>query len=309
MNLATAISRSKNKLNILLLLLATLHVQAQKEHSYIPLLDTGKVWYTVQGIEFGGFESMNITPDYENVFTANDTVYYSIDGFVIVREDTAEQKVYNRYFSDYNTPSAPEYLIYDFSLNEGDSIYFNELTNICSGIGWYTVDSVRIKTFFGTDRKIYYLNEKAQKSPYTIIWIEGIGSLAGIQYYNSFPMIYDWQCGELTCCYLNNELLYQSYYGELYGCSFEYLDINECNNFDVKIYPNPVSCISKLEFNNPDAGIFTLYIYDFTGKLINIETTSNAYFLIEKNTNSKGLYFCKLFTDNKEIYSEKFIIR
>ena len=101
-------------IGIILLLIIASNIQAQAQKAdYHKLLDTGKVWYTVQIGEFGDIIAENISLDYDNPYNANDTIYYSVDGRIIIREDTIQKKVYSRNFSDWNEPSGPEELLYD----------------------------------------------------------------------------------------------------------------------------------------------------------------------------------------------------
>ena len=109
-------------------------------------------------------------------------------------------------------------LIYDFSLQQGDSIRFYSY--------WYYVDSIKNEIIFNKGKNVFYINNHYPNAP-NIIWIEGIGSLAGPPY-SAHPPSFDWMSrGHLTCYYDSDTLIYQSDYGELYGCSFEYLDIGE----------------------------------------------------------------------------------
>ena len=88
--------------------------------------------------------------------------------------------MYSRGFDDYNIPNGPEELLYDFSLEEGDSVYL-KFKCWASGWDWYYIDSVRTVNFFSVDRKVWYLNNHFPESP-VIIWIEGIGFLGGINF-------------------------------------------------------------------------------------------------------------------------------
>jgi len=297
----------KNKLIILLLLFVTLQTNAQDYHK---LLDTGKVWYDVHIGEFGYIYAENNTPDYNNMYYANDTAYLPIGPHpyaisLIVREDTITKKVYKRSFTDHNTPLYPEDIIYDFSLQEGDSIYYPSVTNICSGTGWFYIDSIRTISYFGTERNVFYLNNHYPNAPNTI-WIEGIGSLGGVQYFNAFPMI--WECGELTCCYHNDELLYQSANGEHWGCSFENVDIDELVNNTIRIYPNPANQSFTIDLSaGGEAETLILRLYDIYGKCVKQKKIHSIKEQTNISTLPYGLYLLKISSDNKTLYSNKII--
>ena len=89
----------KTKLLIFLLFLitATSTTKAQqKEHDYIPLFDTNKVWYTVVAEEFGGWIVEELEIYYKHVLNINDTLYYLLSDYGYYREDTLTKKVFAR---------------------------------------------------------------------------------------------------------------------------------------------------------------------------------------------------------------------
>jgi len=185
----------------------------QKDHPYIPLLDTNKVWLESMLYEFG---FINVTENYIGTKTDtlihNDTVYtilYEQNSIItLLREDTLTKKIYRRNF--YNPFWDKEEILYDFSMQVGDSILMEN--------HWYWVDSIKNFNIFGIERKVFYI--------YNIIWIEGIGSLAGILNTNRIPGLIGMGGVELNCTYQNDILQYQSYWAGVYGCNFEDLDQN-----------------------------------------------------------------------------------
>jgi Secretion system C-terminal sorting domain len=285
----------KNKLIILLLLFLTVSsaMKAQnKEHSYIPLFDTNKVWYTVKADEFEGWDVRITEIDYENnVCNINDTLYYLLSGYGYYREDTLTKKVYKR---DCYNPQYPEMLIYDFSLNDGDSTY------LPSSYLWLYVDSIKTETFFEKERRIFYLTNKEWDNAHPV-WIEGVGSLAGLPYPQYPPEIYWLAKGELTCCYDNDTLVYQSEYGELYGCSFEYLSINEfAIDNEIRIFPNPIDETTVIQINDKNIADIEVVIYDVLGNIVSQTTTNQR--VIPLNTDlQQGIYFVNITFNNYSI--------
>jgi hypothetical protein len=193
----------------------------QKEHKYIPLLDTNKIWVESMLYEFG---FINVLDKYistsSDILIKNDTVYTILfqDGsiFTTLREDTLEQKVYQRDY--YYTSWGNEILLYDFSLQVGDTFYYPY-----NNYGFIKVDSIKYKYFFGRIRKVLYFHNPDFTPP---TWVEGIGSLSGIlEAWTSYGLI-GMGGVELNCMYQNNELLYQSNLASVYGCHFEDLDQN-----------------------------------------------------------------------------------
>ncbi len=206
---------------LLLFFIATTNsLKAQeKEHEYIPLLDTNKLWIEAMRMEFGDF----LITEYSTGDTVrhNDTLFYEIiEGSTLpryLREDTIEKKVWYRHDFTY-----PEKLYYDFSMEVGDSIEGIELVNMLY------LDSIVEVNFFGKNRRVFYLHSDWDEAPhggskFNPIWIEGIGSLAGLLKIERKPTILIGIGGgtELNCYYHNDEMLYQSETASIYGCYFE----------------------------------------------------------------------------------------
>ena len=279
----------------------------QKDHPYLSLFDTNKVWYHVRAEEFGGWGVEELSINYENnILNVNDTLYYTISAngyssYGYYREDTLTKKIYERW--DENNP---EEILYDFSLQEGDSIGYRG-----SGVHWYYIDSLRNINIFDVDRKIWYLKSKNQYNQEYVypIWIEGIGSTCSIIYPSAEPTL-DWMLlGLTTCVFQDDNLIFQSNYGALYGYSFEYVDINEISENNISFYPNPITNISVLKFLNKNNELFFLEIYDITGKLVYRDEINSNQFQISKCNFLNGIYLYQLKTNNKIIYTNKFIVQ
>lgn len=283
----------KNKLIILLLLLTTWQANAQKD-DYIHLLDTNKLWIEAMMMEFGEIFV------YENYIgeriVYNDTVYYELfTGFkspYYLREDTIEYKVYGSGIY----PGGEDGLLYDFSLQVGDSIDL--------GSGYLYVDSINL---IDNKYRTLYLGEPGWEGQ--LIWSEGIGSLAGILQNRSTPGLYGMGQTELNCLYQNDELLYQSYWASLYGCHFEHLSIEDKDTQEINLLPNPVNNISRLEFINIENKQVELRIYNILGKLIYSNQTISDFFEISKTNFNSGVYIYTISKNNQIFYSNKLIIQ
>ncbi len=207
----------KNKNLILLLLIiavASSALKAQEKEDYIPLLDTNKMWIEAMRMEFGDFLIYEYTINDTTMY--HDTLFYELylnesSSAHYLREDTIEKKVYYRQFFHY-----PEELLYDFSMEVGDSITFHGYTDY-----YWLLQTKQIETFFGKDRLVYYLQGTWTTDRPYVIWIEGVGSLAGILKSNANPSLSYMGATELNCYHYNNELLYHSDFASTYGCYFE----------------------------------------------------------------------------------------
>ena len=207
------------------------------DSTYIPLLADTSVWYIAERAEFG---ELGVDEYYTSgIDVYNDTIYRRIlPTGMSLREDTITRKIYWRRGLLTN-----EELYYDFTMETGDSI--KGLSYGGSYI-WFIVDSINyINTIVGSRKAWFFRDELDHTYP---IWIEGIGSLGGINRNLIEPSLF-WMFGELNCCYYNEELVYQSELASQYGCSFEYMNTIEIlKDSGVQIFPNPVTNISQLEF-------------------------------------------------------------
>ncbi len=84
--------------------------------------------------------------------------------------------------------------------------------------------------------------------------------------------------------------------------------IGEKNN-EIKIYPNPFSTCTTIEFQNKNNERHTLSIYNSTGQLVRkIEKITNGIVRIERKALKSGLYFFQLMNNTKRVGSGKIII-
>lgn len=162
------------KILIVLFSVFSFHLHAQ----YHPTISKSKEWL-VKTCEFG-----NCLYDY--YYFASDTVlnnrtYKVLDGYhynknFFLRENIQTKQVF--LLIDDGSPVLEETLLYDYSLKIGDSIYLKNPVSPVSFIqGYFHLDSIVLKTFEQTSRKVFYLHGTDNQSNYhETKWIEGIGS-------------------------------------------------------------------------------------------------------------------------------------
>jgi hypothetical protein len=113
-------------------------------------------------------------------------IYFEKAYMGLLREDTILRRVYF-----LCKDSAKEFLLYDFSLEKGDSIYLHILAGqYPDATGWYKVVSKDTVTTLNGEREVFWLNPTIFRRIdriYTLRWIEGIGSLKTPLY--SYPPI------------------------------------------------------------------------------------------------------------------------
>jgi len=291
----------KNKLIILLLLLASWQVQAQKAN-YIHLLDTNKVWTEAMLLEFGDFNIYDMWIG--DTITYQDTLFYEFFSenygtpARYLREDTIEKKVYYR--RDFGHD---EQLYYDFSMEIGDSISFYDTPDL-----YFKLEVKQTENILGLERYVYYLKGTWDINNLYVIWIEGIGSLAGIVNPHNVPIFIWAGSTELNCYYYNDLLQYQSNMASEYGCHFESIGITEIIGNYLKLYPNPAKDYfyidyKKCVFNKK----LTLKLYDIFGNCIKQKSINCDKEQIDISNLPAGLYLINISSDNKTLYSNKLI--
>jgi len=291
----------KKKFLILLLLfwVASNLSYAQDEdiygkNSYIPVFadaDTA-VWY--QARDAFGF-TFKVCVGRDSVFFSNGNYYREFGsdptGFNALpycREDTIAQKVYVYVTSTY------ESTLYDFTLEPGDTWGPGRIVS--------TVEYLLIE---GKYRKVIKFGGEPK-----IIWVEGIGSLAGIDRpteWSSFENMYIYA---LNCFYKDDVLQFKHSFVPDDKCHlFLMVGIDDKEqDRKVTLQPNPVTNVSELTFSNPECQTIKLQIYNLQGGLVFNETTQTETFTIEKDNFVSGLFLYRLLFEDGNSASGKFIV-
>ena len=285
---------------------------------YFPMLDSiSNNWYYVSGAipvrmassapdcDYAS-ASFNYTSDH--VYTTGDTVINSFSykkveqeqalwsgslcTFGYLREDTATSRIY---FMD--NLFSPEILLYDYSLQVGDSIYYDFVVQgFYYTDGYFTVDSISMVNIQAGPRRLFYLNNhSAPFQPFPLEWIESVGHPGHVIFTHSANEY--WGGGLFSMC---NDYLIRDYYQSLTcfehssqkvffdSCAhaqavnnmcFFYADScnfwNICGSLDENglisefvVSPNPSSSEVTLiiEANRSDKAV--LNVYDIAGKLM-----------------------------------------
>jgi hypothetical protein len=193
------------------------------------------------------------------------------------RQDTTLKQIYFIY------PSfSQEQLLYDFSLNVGDTL---------SNCVVSTIDSILIGTNY---RKQFHF----MGSQYSMI--EGIGSTAGLLE----PFIPFESGGTLTCFSQNGATLYPDTITACYIVT----RVNEIKNLrSFSISPNPFHTFAILqvtsEFLNSE-----LVIYNTLGNIVRQQIINEGSIQICRNELCSGFYFFKIISDKGYTASGKVII-
>ncbi|NQU88761.1 MAG: T9SS type A sorting domain-containing protein [Mariniphaga sp.] len=189
-----------------------------------------------------------------------------------IREDSLK-RVYASKCLFQVTPDVKEILLFDFSLNEGDTLfssYGDSIFTYCL-LGdevIANVDTIKINDSY---RKVFTFDNHNK-----IVWIEGIGSLQGLLIcYSSWPT--NGMSNDLVCMHQNDTLLYfNSGRNNIYNdCIPKFIlnDIPTLPNLEINVYPNPVSD-GIVYFDNLDFDY--LELFDLNGNIIVSEDIRNA---------------------------------
>lgn len=182
---------------------------------------------------------------------------------------------------EYSTlPEGKEYLIYDFSLEESDTIWVTS-TMFSGDTYQYTVADVDSIVINGVKHKRITLNDGSIQE----IWIEGIGSLQGLVY---SCLRVSCSIRHLTCQIVNGQTLYTNP-----DYNFCYCDTASGTEqiFDKFIlYPNP----AKGTINIEGASKSVFCLYNSLGNLVfekDIDETTN---IIDISNQANGVYLYKI---------------
>ncbi len=207
-------------------------------------------------------------------------------------EDTINQKVFmlDQIYNHTNV------LLYDFSLNVGDSVHTYILANIFYNGKVKKVDSVYLTNKF-LKRIIFTDNLEL---------IEGIGSTT----YVSYPSVNN---GFLICVSENNNVLYldtalfqncDTVFSKLPPTQISYLNQSL---FKTNIYPNPINKSSVLTVKSIGYEQFKIEIFNDLGNLVKQDLFVGNYPIGMLNLN-EGFYICRILYKGEQIGHNKFLI-
>lgn len=196
--------------------------------------------------------------------------------------------------------SMPEFLLYDFTLIEGDTFH---ATGACAAVVT-AVDSVNLAD--GTRRKrLKLVRADAQTFGDENFWIEGIGSTGGLLThfwglcFTDYPEF-------LLCFHENDNLQFQP--EPSLSCFIVSTDeISDENK--IKIYPNPAAAVLTVEM--PESGTADIFsVSDFTGKCLKTESINLGEKTINIPVNDlpPGIYLFQLNTGGRSLAVYKFAV-
>lgn len=275
----------KQKLIIFSFFLLNVSVFSQ---SYKPLLDNLNEWHFTT-CYFGCVSDVYYT-DGDTI--VNGKNYKILDGYhyisrtFLLREEVAAQKVYlNLVDANQNV----EYLLYDFSLSQGDIFEMkNPISPFPRDGGPFVLDSIVSRTLQdGNDYQHFYFSPAPGNTVSTqnAIWVEGVGSLSMINAPGGYPNLNG--VGSLSCFFKDAEVFYANF-DSIEDCIPLHLGIKKNNLNDVIISKqnNSNDCI----LNNTQH-VKTVVVYSISGKKLDLITNNgNDAIAIDLSRYPSGLY-------------------
>ncbi len=217
-----------------------------------------------------------------------------------MREDGAKHVYY------YNATTGTEHLVYDFSLNVGDTIK-DPMTATAVGVISY-IDSVNIS---GVYHKRFNFGLLATGALWTGgTWIEGVGnsSLGGLL---GSPMVQPTcDCAtETICASDNSSFKYDNTKYLALGCEkvleTQALPVDRAG---VTVVPNPLTGNGHL-FISGKASYSKVTIYDMTGRVIRSTAIGNENSVaLSRSEFNTGLYLYRLENSDGNTASGKFVV-
>lgn len=278
-----------------------------KAQTYTSMLDNRNEWQVINCYQEDCFKDIYYTDGDTIVNGKSHKIldgYHYISRSFLLREELDVRKVYLTTLINNQTD---EYLLYDFSLQEGDSIEMkNPITPFPPNGGYYKLDSIRTKPILGNNMgKFYYFSAaESNDSPetYKPIWVEGVGSLSIVTAPGGHPNYYG--VGQVSCFFKNGNLFYfDDAMQNSCDSIFSTRDLN--NDFQVKFHvQNQIGILQSQE------GIQLMEIYDWQGRKVHQENGKNQKNLIfNLSSLSNGHYILGLKTVNNKVKSIKFIVK
>lgn len=309
--------------NLLLFLVLVLFGLTSPAQDYHPLIEDDKVWLEayyfmigsnecdfseVYQLRFGGdtliagntyrkilkrsFDAVDGWP-YCPPFEAQDVETMVPD--VFMREDTTEQRVYIWHIDEDEYPEGLELLMFDFSLEVGDTMVSDPYVTL--GSSWTVTNVSEITLLNGETRKrIEYIG------PDYGAMIEGLGSENGL--FRPHFMESWWN---ILCVKQDGSSIYPDF-GSLLQCNWM-TTVDEIPASAINLYPNPNNGAFTFEIKVPPTGdIMHLMIFNAMGQQVYLGPVASGITNIDASL-PVGLYHWQLRSEGLPIQTGKLVVQ
>ena len=265
------------------------NIQQGVKSSYLPIITPDKVWHIEAGywcpqappdcacyyglltIIIGNTKTLNEKEYYELMFDDQNVITY-------IREEEGKLFFYSEYCNE-------EYLMYDFTLNVGDTfIFYDPYDHPCElteeDIYWYSfvVGETSEVEYSQVKRKKIRLDWLLFPDGFQDTWVEGIGNMRGICF-NLAQQISGSR--RLKDCYESDQLIFTN---EEPFCWF-YVGTNDRQEELIKIFTSETNILHIV-----NAKDIPLTMYDIQGRKIKSIFPSDDNYTISISNLPKGLY-------------------
>ena len=226
---------------------------------YTPILDNRNEWHFTT-CNFGCYTDMYYT---DGDTLVNGKMYKILDGYhyisrtFLLREEVTEKKLY--FLKIRASGGTQEYMLYDFSMQLGDTIHMlNPITPFPEDGGYFKLDSIIPRPLVdGLDYDHFYFSPTPSNTLSTnnAVWVEGAGSLSLINAPGGKPDINE--VGELSCYFKNIDVFYANL-DSIDDCSPVYMNIKK-NNLEEVIVSKEIGRENCVLHNATNITQVTLY--------------------------------------------------
>ena len=295
-------------------LLILIHVVCAQAQEFAPV---GATWHYTERFAFSsniGFLKIESVGDTLingkncRILQANHPiaqVFWS-DPYYVAWEDSAAW-FYEPYFDDFR-------ILFDLKAEKDSSWMVIFRVNDWESIDSLkvTVDSTGMETLNGFDLKKLYVTYQAMNSGYPNIAYNGeiLEKIGDIDYlFNLYGMVgvaVDANYSGGLRCYEDPDF---GFYSTGIADSCTYVGVPELKPDDpVRVYPNPVSEQLFIDFDDTDAGPFSLEIFSTTGRLIyRVDKLPRNGTILNRNMLTQGIIILKL-TGREQVYQSRIVV-
>jgi hypothetical protein len=215
-----------------------------------------------------------------------------------IREDDHQRVFYlGEHPFSYPVSDTGEIMIYDFSVNVGDTIREGLFTTneylLVSEIDSFQIGETLRK-------RIHFENYADTK------WIEGMGNERGLLFYSG-ELLNNGLWGDLSCFYQDGTKLFHNQNYEYCGEETSNQISRVIHTPEIKIFPNP--CSSGFVDIEVSFELKAIQLLNMGGQVIREFQRSNAYsHRIQTGTLEPGCYFLRLTNSRNEIFTRKLVL-
>lgn len=235
----------------------------------------------------------------ERKIHTNKIVYSNF--YALMRDDTLERKVYaiTRKTIQNDCPDNEEYLLFDFSVKEGDTLTWCILDR--RRHSWVCLaDSIRMLKHRFSDGPV--------KAIYTRLGVSGYSDATSLVIVRPVP-IFEGFGSELFSPFLSGNVLINYCVGNDADCGL-IVASKQALSRPLKVFPNPTADVLIVEKDNQDGQNLNnsmLEIFDATGKMVKRQPLQNHQTKIDVQNLHQGFYLLRLSKSNELFYQHYFV--